>query len=204
VKLVDAAGSAASAESLYDRALTALADGDLRDAEDSLGRARERDRDDLSPLFSFLAGDIAYARAQVAGRQAATPEAEPFAFDVAIQYASSARDAFAAAAASREDWPAARRNVERALRLLADLARQKAEKQNPPKRRPEPQPEPKPLPPPEGPGQKQEVPAEAQLSTLSPEEVRRLLDLLAEKEREKLATRRKHRAEKMAGAEKDW
>jgi hypothetical protein len=42
------------------------------------------------------------------------------------------------------------------------------------------------------------------MEELSPAEVARLLAKLAEKEREKLALRRQHRKEKMAGVERDW
>ena len=76
--------------------------------------------------LAFLRGNIAFARCAQASRQARTPLAEPFAFDVAIRHAEKARAFWEQAAMGRDDWPAARRNVERALLVLRDLRREKA------------------------------------------------------------------------------
>lgn len=218
----DAAGDSASAELLYDRALAALRDGDPRDAESSARKSAERGGPGVVPLADFVRGSAAFARCETAALQASAPEAEPFAWDVAIGAAVTARDAWESAAASRDDWPAARRNVERALLKISELRAAKAEaerKRNPksgPRPNPKPLPQPKqspdakdparpPLPPkPSGQGQGDEVTAEAQLAELSPSQVRQLFDRLAAKEKEKLTLRRARRQTAAADVERDW
>jgi hypothetical protein len=119
-------GDDAAPELLYDRALAALRAGRLDDAVATLAREREAPAGDTRPLLVFLEGNVQFARAERAAQQARAPEAEPFAWDLAIRQALSARDAFRQAAATREDWPQARRNAERAARLLEKLRGEKA------------------------------------------------------------------------------
>jgi hypothetical protein len=187
-----------SAEAHYNRALAALAEGKLSDAEAEAGQTAE-----LGGLSDFLRGNVAFARCGIAAAQAETPEAEPFAFDVAIRYAESARDLWQEAAMSREDWPAARRNVERALLKLVELRILREEKKRDPRSertpRPKPLPSPEPAPPETTPGEAPEPGGE--VTELSPEEV---LDRLAEKEKEKAELRRSERKKRMAGVERDW
>ena len=139
---------------------------------------------------------------------AGTAAAEPFAFDVAIAYAEKARRFWQLAAMDRPDWPEARRNVERALLKLEELKRRKAEWEEQRRRDADPRPRPQPKPRPQPGTEREEVEQEAadlaQLQELSPEAVRRLLEKLAEKEREKLALRRAEREKRTEGVERDW
>ena len=176
----------------YDRALAALDDGDFDAAE---GALRE------GPVDDFLRGNIAFARCLRAERQASTTAAEPFAWDVALLYGRKARDFWQRAAMTRDDWPAARRNVERALLKLEELQKEKEAVQ--PQRKQKPKPRPIPLPRPGAPEDKPE-PVAPRLDKLSPEQVLRLLETLAKKEEEKRALRTKERKERGAGIARDW
>ncbi|MHC4548754.1 MAG: hypothetical protein ACYTEZ_08240 [Planctomycetota bacterium] len=204
-KAEESAGNGASAALSFNRALAALRAGDLSDAEAAAQRAAARGGPEMAARCDFLRGNAAFARCRLAERQASTAAAEPFAWDVAIIYARKARDAWQRAAMSRPDWPAARRNVERALLKIEELKRKKAEQDQRPPRPPGPQPPPPPQPP-EARGKEDEpAPAdEPQLEELAPEQVLRLLDRLAQKEQEKRALRRSHRKARMAEVERDW
>jgi len=204
VRLVLAPGEDASASLLYNRALAALRAGRYREAEAAAERAAARGGREVAALASFLRGNIAFAAAERAERQAGTAGAEPFALQIAIAYAKSARDHWIAAATSRADWPEARRNVARALQTIEDLVDRKREAEK--KKVPEPEPKPAPLPEPGA--EREEVEPEPgkepQIRELSPEQVLRLFERLEEKEREKVEVRRGHREERMAGVERDW
>ena len=192
-------GEDPSPEVLVNRTLAALGAGDLPDAASSAERVAGGDGPELARVGDFLLGNVAYARCEIAEKQAATPEAEPFAYDIAIEYGKTARDSWKRAVASREDWPEARRNVERALLRLRSLETQKAEKEQ--ARKPIPKPMPRIiLRPPED----DDPDPEAQLTELRPEQVLALLEKLGEKEKEKRELRRSHRGERMAKVEKDW
>lgn len=203
------AGDGASAELLHDLALAALRAGSLSTAAEAAERAARRAKPELAPACDFLLGNVAFARSELAALQASGPEAEPFAFDVAIALAERARLAWERAAASREDWPEARRNVERALLLLEDLRARKAEAETARKLEPDaPPPEPEPLEPPEAapitePGE-EAAPREPELAPLAPEDLARLLERLAAKEREKLELRSRRRTERSSDLDKDW
>ncbi len=223
-KAAHAAGDSASAELLYDRALAALRDGDPRDAESSARNAAERGAPEVAALADFVRGNAAFARCETAALQASAPEAEPFAFDVAIAAAASARDAWASAASTRADWPEARRNAERALLKIADLREKKAEAERKRSSKSAPRPNPKPVPktkpstdekdpsrppvpprpPDDGAPAGEDAAATAQLAELSPSEVQRLFDRLAAKEKEKLDLRRARRQATSADVERDW
>ncbi len=205
-----AAGDDAPAALAYDRALAALAAGDLADAEAAAGRAAARGGAELRGPVEFLRGCVAFARCEVASRQANTVEAEPFAFDIAIALAEKARAAWEKAAIGREDWPEARRNLERAMLRKAELtdlrgqAEQYRRRQADPRPRPVPAPPPPPEPPPPAAGGPEAASIRANEVALSPEEVRHLLERLAEKEKEKQALRRTAREAASAGVERDW
>jgi len=214
---VQAAGDHASAELLYDASLAALRTGDWSAADAAAERAARRDAR-FAALATFVRGYAAFGRAELAARQASGPEAEPFAIDVAIGYADAARKLWQTAAMDRDDWPAARRNAERALLLIEKLK----SKRKPPDARPSPQANPKSLPgidpkkPPDvrppsaddgSKGTPQGDPAARSAvaeSDLAPGEVPRLLDLLAERERRKQAARREQREARAGEVEKDW
>ena len=146
-----------SDESLQDRK-HALEDAFYREGTEAyrvqleLRRAEEEANRVADPHGLFLRGNVAFADCLVAEKQAATAAAEPFAFDVAIALADKAARLWADAAMSREDWPAARRNVERALLKAAELRRRKSQAEQ--QRRPDPKPQPKPNPKPQPEGKK--------------------------------------------------
>jgi len=199
-----AAGEDASAPALYNRALAGLRAGRLRDAATMASRAAAGGEEEVAAMAAFLRGNTAFAQCERAEQQANTLEAEPFAFDIAIRYGEAARDHWQAAAMIRDDWPAARRNVERALLKLATLRNKKREAEKRREKKSEARPEPKPVPDP-GKEEVEEKPEdEPALSELSAAEVLRLFDRLATKEREKVDLRRSHRKKTMAGVEKDW
>jgi hypothetical protein len=183
----------------YERSVALLREGDLRGAEQA---AREAG----GPVGDFLSGNIAYEECLRAAKQAETAAAEPFAFDVAIAFAEQAEAAWKRAAMSRDDWPRARRNVERAQAKAADLRRRKREAEDRLRPKPKPKPQPKPKPEPEPEGKKkiteEDPDADPMLKELPPEEVAGILERLAEKEREKRTLRRAER-EKSAVA-RDW
>ena len=167
-------------------------------------KASEAEDTDLAGYTEFLRGNVAYARCEIAEAQARTPEAEPFAFDIAIGIGTTARDAWQRAAMSRPDWPEARRNVERALLKLEDLKAQKAAKKNDPRKDSTPRPKILPRPPDESASNPEDIDADPLKKELSPEKVMALLEKLGEKEREKKDLRRTSRGERMTDVEKDW
>jgi hypothetical protein len=193
--------SCGDSDSRYGAARAALQAGELR-----LADARARESTDARA--SFLRGNIAFAQSLQAEQQATTMGSEPFAWDVAIQYIDRALDHWTRAALSRADWPAARRNVERALLKREDLRRKKKEaekeleRQSEAQPRPQPQPEAKPT----GGEEKitEEAQIEAQLTPLSDGEVVRLLDRLVEKEKEKRDLRRSEGDKRLAEGELGW
>jgi hypothetical protein len=195
------AGDGAPAERLFNRALAALRAGDLTDAESAAERAAARGTPEIAALADFLRGNAAFARCRMAERQATTAAAEPFAFDVAITYAQKAGRLWQLAAMTRADWPAARRNVERALLKEEELKRKKADREEQQRRKTNPPPRPKPRPAPDA---EQDPAVDPQLKELDPAAVLRLLEKLAEKEKEKRALRRSHREARMTGVERDW
>jgi len=217
------AGPSASPELAADAALAALRAGAADEATAAAKEAAARGDAAVAAFAEFVRGNAAFAKCDVAEAQARLPESEPFAYDVAIRWAAAARDAWIAAARSRDDWPEARRNVERANLRLAELTRAKADAEaqrkrpGPPKIRPKPLPSPgkdgkpaEPQPPQPSSGAqagkdgKEPGGDEAVLTELSPAEVRRLRERLAEKEREKSALRREQQEKRRAEAEQDW
>ena len=190
-------------DSGYTRALAALRDGRLEEAESAAESAAARGGPEIRVLCEFLRGNVAFARCEMVERQAEEPGAEPFAYDVAIAYGEKALRFWRHAAMSRADWPEARRNVERALLKLEELQKKKADKDEQRRRESDPQPRPRPKPKPRG-GDAEADPDRPQLQQMSREQVMGLLEKLAEKEREKLALRRLHRKVRMAEVERDW
>ena len=81
-----ALGDRASAALLHNKALAALRAGKLTDAEASAERAAAAGGPELLPFRDFLHGNTAFARCEHAELQASQPEAEPFAYDLAIAY----------------------------------------------------------------------------------------------------------------------
>jgi tetratricopeptide (TPR) repeat protein len=201
---VTAAGDGASAVLLYDQALAAVRTGRYRAAEEAVRRAREAPgADDLVPLLDFVLGNVAWLRSEVAEAEANRPGGEPTAHEWAVASTVDALAAWRRAAASRDDWPEARRNVERALLRLDRLREQKAGGSRrvdvPVPRTDTPPVAPEPPPPEQGP----DTPS-TETRELSAAEVAGLLDLLQKKEQEKLAGRRAERESHGGGVERDW
>jgi hypothetical protein len=198
------AGDGAPAELLYDESLAALRAGDFTHAESSADKAASRGGAEFAALRNFVHGNAAFARSALSEKQADGIEAEPFAFDVAIAQATAARDAWVRAAVSRDDWPEARRNVERALLAIERLKAKKQAREDRAKKSAE-APKPRPLPTPKAdPKNGKETTAELQSAELPADEVRRLFEVLAAKEKEKLAARRARRDAQPSDVEKDW
>jgi len=160
----------------YEETTAALRAGDL-------GRAVAASKG--TEWEAFVRGNAAFARCD---------EVEQL--DMKIALAEDALAAWRVAAMSR-DWPEARRNVERGLLKLQQLYEKRSGKESKP-----PQPKP-PLPQPgreEGP----ETEAKLEKGELADAQVLKLLELVREKERRKLAERRARLGAPQPGVEKDW
>ena len=205
---LEAGGDEGPAELFYNRALAALRDTDTTAAIAAADRAAARGDAEIEALCEFLRGNAWFHRCELAAKQADMPQAEPFAFDVAIMFGKRALSYWKRAAMTRNDWPEARRNVERALKKIEELERKKAEAEDRTKRERNPNPKQDPQPPPPRDDPKPEPdpkePEKVTASELNPGEVMQLLERLVEKEREKRDLRRAERGKRAAGVEKDW
>ena len=207
-------------------AFDALEAGRLEDAEKTAAEAAREGGADFEARRDFLRGAAAFARSELAEEMSKRPDAEPTALEFAIARAEDALAAWRKAASSREDWPEARRNVERALLRVARLRAEKASKdpknadkppepgdpKAPPTPKPgvtpPPPPPALPLPPPPADGAGMDVAPKpnpvAERPDLSPAEVLRLLDVLRAKDEEKVEKRRTERRVRSADVERDW
>jgi hypothetical protein len=155
---------------------------------------------------AFVRGWVAFRRS-VAAEAAATPDdAGDEAYQRAVRDAEDALGAWRTAAASRADWPEARRNVERALLRLERLREKRVRRQ--PRPREVPGEEPRERPPPSG-EETVEDPSARPDGSVAAEElpadrVLGVLDLLRKKEAERLRVRREERVRSGAGVERDW
>ncbi len=199
-------GDAAPAELHFDVALAALQCNQPAVAEAAAERAVAVGGEPFVARRAFVRGSAAFHDGELAAAEAALADADPTAFDRAIRSVQAARDAWTAAAASRADWPQARRNVERALRTLESLARAKAERQR--KRAPAPLEPPPPPPARDAEATPEPVPSPAPAPDvdLTPSQIERLLEILRLDEAEKREQRRARRAARPAAApsERDW
>lgn len=201
------AGADASAELLYDRALAALATGELAVAEASADAAAVRGGGEFIARRDFVRGNTAFARSL-----SAEAEAKPgatAAIDRALAHAETAFRSWCAAAAARDDWPEARRNAERALLRVESLRARRGRPlpglEKAALVRPRPLAGSDPNAPDPAPGSgKGEAKIDVAKSDLTAEDVRRLADVLAKKEAEKLAARRAARDRQPADVERDW
>ncbi|HEX5135685.1 MAG TPA: hypothetical protein VFY93_01845 [Planctomycetota bacterium] len=134
---------------------------------------------------AFVRGNAAYARCDQVEQ-----------LDRKIALAEDALAAWRVAAMSR-DWPEARRNVERGLLRLQQLYEKRSGKESKP-------PQPKPPTPQPGREEGPETEAKLQKGELADAQVLKLLDLVREKERKKLAERRARLGAPQPGVEKDW
>ena len=200
-----AAGERAAPELLYDLAIAALATGDLRRAEIAAEHAAVRGPAAFTGLRDFVHGNTAFARCTREELQASGPEAEPFAFEIALGHAASALASWQSAATSRSDWPEARRNVELAQRKLAELQQKKAaaqQRQDAKKAKPkDPEPE----------RRKDTERSKDELATPKPQagdegavQVQVMLERLVKKDLEKREVRRSQQQLRVRVGEKDW
>lgn len=178
-----------------DAALAALAVGDDEAAAASVEAAAARRVDDRG-LVDFVRGVVAYRRALEVERRTADPAAEVAAFEPAVVHARAAADAFTRALSARDvDWPAARRNLERALAVLERAARRAD-----------------PTPPDEpqddeadddADDDEEEIELPAHLAELPAARIDALLDVLASKQRDKRALRERDQRRRTTG-DRDW
>src|SRR5205814_5841281 len=145
VLLLSACGREGDAARSFDAAVAALRAGDLDRARALSEQAATEGGEAYASRRDFVRGNVAFAKSEAAEAAAGRPGADRTLMERARAFAEDALAAWRAAAQSRADWPAARRNVERAL-LRLDRLREK--KGGGPNEGPKP-PTPKP-PPPDG------------------------------------------------------
>lgn len=191
------AGDDASAELFYDLALAELALERPAPAREAAERAEAVGGEAFAPLAAFIRGSAAYLQAEAAAEAAAQPGADARAMQWAIALGEDALAAWRFAATTRRDWPAARRNVERALLLLERLREQRKGDPNTKQKPPEPKDEPKEDDKPE------EAPSTVETKALPAGKVFSVLDILGAKQRKKRVERRAARNER-ADVERDW
>jgi hypothetical protein len=200
-----AADNAIAAPAHYNQGLAALRAGMWREAEAAVGKAASLAGGEFVARRDFVRGNLALARSANAQAQASGPEAEPFAFDVAIAQAEAAVRAWQAAAMSRDDWPEARRNVERALLAVAELQRLKAAAEGKQQSKKEQAPAELPTPEPVPEQAEPELAApDAQAGDHGADLVARLLERLARKERERRRVRHDAQLTARGATERDW
>jgi len=200
------------------RALAHLDAGRLADASDAADRAAAVGGDDVRAACDFVRGNVAFGRSRLLEADAGTPGAPLTTLELSLAQAEDALAAWRAAAATRADWPAARRNVERALLRIEGLRARLGRKREG-TRPPPPAPGAKPLGPP--PTDAPPIPAPPVRPPVAPPaaaapprpivttdlpaaEVRGLLDVLRRKEQEKRAMRRARTAPPASATERDW
>jgi hypothetical protein len=143
-------------------------------------------------VATFRKASAAYARSEAFEAQARKGDAE--AGKLAMKCAEDALAWWQWAAATRPDWPQARRNVERALLRLSALrdhakAPQPKQKAKGDEKEQDKPPEPPPTP---------------ETADLPAAQVLGLLDVLRAREREKLRLRRAQRRARGGDVERDW
>lgn len=215
---VAAAGDAPTAVELYNLALAAMRVGELREARDAIDRLESQDDASFVARVQFLRGNLAWEEARFAEAEARLPDADPSSYPRAIARVDEARRAWMRAAVEHGDWPAAGRNVERALRKREELQLAQAAASGKDVRKAPDEPrilpvgsQPEERAPEETPAEEkgEEISAEDRaLSSeplqLSPVELDQMIAWLARVDREKRKTRREERARRSDTVEKDW
>jgi len=219
---VRAAGPDAPAELLHGEALAALRTGDLEGARAAADAAAVRGDPGVVALAEFLRGQVAFRKCVAAEEEMRAPVPPPTARARALAHAEDALLAWRRATASRDEWPEARRNAERAALRIARLRESGSASGGP--GRPVPltpppgldpgdpaAPDPAAEPPPEArdpdtpEGETPPGPGEgATAKELPRAEVLKLLDRLRDREREKMTLRRERRDAATPAGERDW
>lgn len=179
--LAAARGLTAPAALLFDLGLCALRADDLRAAETAAATAAARAGDDpaMAARCAFLIANAAYVRALRTEAQAMGPEAEPFAWQQAIDHVEAALAAWQQAVVLAGTWPAAARNIERAL-AKRELLRQRQKAAD----------------------AQRETRREKKQAAPTPQQ--RVMDQLARRERQKRARRRAQTKLQPMVVEQDW
>jgi len=197
---LDARGEQAPAELRLDAALAALRLSRTRDAEQALQPLVDAPPPAFAADVRFLQGRIAWQRAERAAAAARLADAEPMAWTMATRSLQRAHEHFVAAAHARDDWPAACRNAERALRRLTEVERERDAAAAPgakQERLPEP-------PPPQPGSDPEEVAPVLQAAPLSAAELRLLQQRVLQQQRDKLRQRADEQRAATTAGERDW
>ncbi len=181
------------AELEYAAARAALVAGDHAEAERRAEAAARAGGDRFEALRAFLRGNVAFARCEMFEPAAEAGDNE--AYKSALKNAEDALAYWRWAAKSRDDWPAARRNVERALFKLAALREKRRDGKQKPPQPPAPTDGDEAKPPPDSPLEEKDLPAG---------EVLGLFDVLVRRDAEKIKLRRAQRATAKDRVERDW
>jgi hypothetical protein len=155
---------------------------------------------DFVAYRDFILGNTTYARGLVSAQAAGRPGASLRLIDLAISQVSAAMGYWQVAATSREDWPPARRNIQRAWLTLEHLRgvrsqalqRQGGQAQPPPK---------------DADWQDTKAsadPDQPQPLKLSAQQMQALLQELQEGQDDQLKLRKDRRAEAVVKVDKDW
>lgn len=197
--LYAAAGETAAPALRSNYALAALHQKRPQDAEQVMRPLLEHPAAHERQEAEFVLGMAALLRGEMAAAAAALPDAEPMAWQAAVDAASRAVGHFGRAAERDGGWPEALRNAERAWRR--GEAWRQARDQNRPEAKKEDAPPPPPAPTDDRPLEEQ-LP-ELSIAPLSPRELAELAQKLARKEREKRAVRSLRQQDRSAG-ERGW
>src|SRR5262249_31536161 len=174
---------------MYSDAVAALRSGDLVKAEIAAEKSVAENGPKLAPDRDFMLGCGAFRRCEREEIKIYGPLGGSAAIDAALAHAINARDFFESAAAGRSDWPEARRNGEGAIQKVAILRKMKEEADAKAQSRPQPQPKPNAAndanAPKERTEDKKPTPRVDPMSKeLPPDQITRVLERLAEKEKE--------------------
>ncbi|MCA8970681.1 MAG: hypothetical protein KDC95_12885, partial [Planctomycetes bacterium] len=193
-------GLSTEPEAFYVQALAALELGDLSLVATAAEAMAARGGPDWFGLRDFLLGNAAFRSGERSEAEATLIEADPTALDLAIDQIRRAKNAWADATSSRDDWPAARRNLARAnikLAILefkrdeAEAARKTKKEQEQRKRK--------------GPTETEE--REAGMlgkQRLDARALAALLQKIEDNEAQKREVRTAQRSSKQRGVERDW
>lgn len=199
---------AATPQLLLNQAFAALRCREMEQAEWAAEKAAARGGPAWYRLRDFVHGNAHWLRCLESEAETTLIDPDPSSFDRALEHAGNALTAWRRAALGDQDWPGARRNVERALRIIEDLEarREEALKKRSGQDQPPPPPPPETTDDPESEESEEadQPEQQASLTPLSAAELERLLQRLAIKDMEKRELRRERRQLRSQGVEKDW